>query len=422
MYVCGDQHPAGSGPCAEPPKAKSGPRAEYTEEARQAHAEGTVVLKIVVKADGTVDDIRVIQPLRKGLDNNAMDAVRQWKFAPATYQGKPVAVYFDVGITFRLEDATKAPVANFNRRQQCAENLGYLRRAAQVSNAGPRPSFDLADCLLELGRENEAIHVLQDLADFSHSPSMWNNVAYHLATHQVALETAVKWGNEAVISQSREVHNTSHNHLSTDHLIESRRLITFWDTLGWVYFMRDDFTNAEKLLAPGFAFWQDPSLGQHLAATYEKMGRKEDAIRAYAMTIAAENRLSDTSPEMLAQLKTALGGLVEKSAWSLVLKQGETDLDRIHTFLVPNSSQLAGTADFLVAITATQIKEARQVSGDSSFKTMADALRSVPVKYGFPDGADLIFTERGRMKCDPGAQTCDFVLMSPPDAITLAGK
>ena len=422
MFVCSDRHPESAGPCATAPKAKSTPQPEYTEEARQAHAEGTVVLRMLVKADGTVGGVTVVQSLRKGLDNNALAAAEKWRFAPATYQGKPVAVYYDVGVTFQMDPHVKGSSPNFNRRDQCAANLGSLRSAAQVSNAGPRPSFDLADCLLDLGREKEAIGILRNVADFSHSPAMWNNVAYHLASHEVALDTAVKWAIDAVTTQSREVRNSSHNHLSGDHLMESRKLITFWDTLGWVYYMRDDVDNAAKFLAPGFAFWQDPSLGEHLAATYEKMGRKNDAIRIYAITLAAEQRLSDASPEMLARLRAALSRLVVESDWSATLTRGDEDLTKLQTIAVPNPKGISGSGDFLVAITANQIKEARQVSGESSLKTMGDNLRAATVKYEFPDNADLIFTERGHLLCQPGAASCTFVLMSPLDAIRLGDK
>ncbi|HVZ16309.1 MAG TPA: TonB family protein [Terriglobales bacterium] len=423
MPICDDQNTASANPCAQPPKPKSTPAPQYTEEARQAHAEGTVVLQVLVKPDGTVGDITVLKSFRKGLDNNAMEAVSKWKFSPATYQGKPVAVLVAISLKFQLDSQAKSSsTQEFDRRKQCEADLPDLRRALNVYNNGIRPYFDLADCLMDLGREKEAIGYLENAAEFSRSPAVWNNAAYHLASHEVALDRAVKWANDAVIAQSREVHNTSRNHLSTDHLVESRRLITFWDTLGWVYFMRDDFANAVKYLAPGFALWQDPTLGQHLAQAYEKMGKNEDAIRVYAMAIAAEDRLTDTNPELVARLRSELSGLVPNGNLAPILKSGQEDLTRLQTLSIPNSSSLSGTADFLVGITASQIKEARQVSGGDTLKAMVDILRTVPVKYEFPDGADLLFTERGRLNCEPGANTCEFVLLSPLDALKLAVK
>ena len=64
--------------------------------------EGDVELEIVVRADGTVGNIRVIRGLGSGLDQRAVDAVRQWKFAPAKRFGTPVDVMVEVAVEFKL--------------------------------------------------------------------------------------------------------------------------------------------------------------------------------------------------------------------------------------------------------------------------------------------------------------------------------
>ena len=59
----------------------------YTDEARRRTIEGDVVLEIVVRRDGSVGDVRVLQGLGGGLNERAMQAVRQWRFAPARRLG-----------------------------------------------------------------------------------------------------------------------------------------------------------------------------------------------------------------------------------------------------------------------------------------------------------------------------------------------
>jgi periplasmic protein TonB len=75
---------------------------EYSEEARKAKVQGTVVLSIVVTASGQVSGVRVIRSLGLGLDERAIEAVRQWKFRAATVDGKPVATQAVVEVNFRL--------------------------------------------------------------------------------------------------------------------------------------------------------------------------------------------------------------------------------------------------------------------------------------------------------------------------------
>src|ERR1019366_6089768 len=75
---------------------------EYSEQARKAKYQGVVVLSIIVQKDGSVRDIRVVQPLGLGLDEKAIDAVKQWKFRPGMKSGSPVDVQATVEVTFRL--------------------------------------------------------------------------------------------------------------------------------------------------------------------------------------------------------------------------------------------------------------------------------------------------------------------------------
>jgi TonB family protein len=74
----------------------------YTEEARDAKIEGRCVLSLAVDEDGLPQDIRVIETLDPGLDANAILAVRQWRFSPASVDGKPVRVSAAVEVLFRL--------------------------------------------------------------------------------------------------------------------------------------------------------------------------------------------------------------------------------------------------------------------------------------------------------------------------------
>lgn len=74
----------------------------YPSTARRAGVEGAVVVRGIVRRDGTIDDIEVIKDLPYGLGDAAADAVRQWKFRPATYRGEPIDVYYTVTVNFRL--------------------------------------------------------------------------------------------------------------------------------------------------------------------------------------------------------------------------------------------------------------------------------------------------------------------------------
>ena len=90
----------GNGVTAPIPTYK--PEPPYTKDARDAKLKGNVILKIVVGANGTVTDIQVIEGLGKGLTESAVKTVKTWKFEPATKNGRPVAVWVTVEVTFKL--------------------------------------------------------------------------------------------------------------------------------------------------------------------------------------------------------------------------------------------------------------------------------------------------------------------------------
>jgi TonB family protein len=74
---------------------------EYTEAARKAKYQGTVVLYAVIDEVGKVRDLKVARALGLGLDEKAINAVRQWKFRPGLKDGKPVSVSVQIEVTFR---------------------------------------------------------------------------------------------------------------------------------------------------------------------------------------------------------------------------------------------------------------------------------------------------------------------------------
>ncbi len=80
----------------------SAPDPPYAESARQAQIQGTVLLAVAINAGGVVNAVRVVCSLEPGLDQNAVDAVKQWKFTHATKDGNPVPVQIEVSVGYRL--------------------------------------------------------------------------------------------------------------------------------------------------------------------------------------------------------------------------------------------------------------------------------------------------------------------------------
>ncbi len=74
----------------------------YSEEARKAKYQGVVVLSAIVRKDGTIEILKVIRGLGLGLDENAISALKQWKFRPGMRNGIPVDVALNIEVNFSL--------------------------------------------------------------------------------------------------------------------------------------------------------------------------------------------------------------------------------------------------------------------------------------------------------------------------------
>ena len=165
---------APSTPCANAPQALAKPNPSYSDKARNARREGVVVLELVVDVEGNPRDIHVLNPLGFGLDEEAIKAVKQWKFKPGTREGQPVATQLKVEISFRLNanasasQSTNEVIRNlfsdtqaaFSRHDyQTAVNLA--RRLTDLSPSNSNAWNWLGASLLEVRELNKASSALE---------------------------------------------------------------------------------------------------------------------------------------------------------------------------------------------------------------------------------------------------------------------
>ena len=100
--------PEASGPIfvtgdVQKPQKISDVQPQYSEIARKARIQGVVIIQTIIDKDGNITDITVLKGLPMGLTEAATSAVEQWKYKPATLNGKPVSVYFNLTVNFQLQ-------------------------------------------------------------------------------------------------------------------------------------------------------------------------------------------------------------------------------------------------------------------------------------------------------------------------------
>jgi len=126
------------------PRAVNQPDPEYSEEARRAGLQGKCIVSLVVNSEGKPENVTITRKLGMGLDENAVEAVRNWTFEPARKDGKPVAVRISVVVTFRMGDHAMPPKFRETLERARKEEAEFRRKALnrvyriEVATAPPR--------------------------------------------------------------------------------------------------------------------------------------------------------------------------------------------------------------------------------------------------------------------------------------------
>jgi protein TonB len=96
------QGPVRAAQLPELPRKIVDARPLYPEIARSARVEGTVILEAVLDTNGRITQLRVLRSVPL-LDQAAIDAVRQWRYTPSTYNGRAVSVLMTITVHFSLQ-------------------------------------------------------------------------------------------------------------------------------------------------------------------------------------------------------------------------------------------------------------------------------------------------------------------------------
>jgi TonB family protein len=545
MNVCSESHPPTAGPCAAPPRPLSRIPPLYPQEARQSRIEGEVYLAVVIGEDGSTRDIRVTNSLGHGLDEAAITAVKQWKFQPATYQGKSVPVFANLHVRFTLtpgaapskssppaseanseqvrnlwSDAEAAlnrhdyqaaadlarrittlspqsgawnllgnsllnlyqldgaiaafqtqikvdpaspyaynnlgrvywmqhkyddAIAQFKEQlvinpqdhyahtnlgmllrdlKKCDAAIPELQKAITITPNNPQALLGLGECDLDLGHRDKGISELEQATSVAPAAGMWNAVAYALAKRNLDLDLAQKWAQTAISISSAQTTSVSLHHVTAAQFGLMNAAASFWDTLGWIYFLQGKLEEAQQYVEAAWYLLPVPIIGDHLGQIYEKASRRDDALKAYAMVIASSEApramFGSEAPEALAHATRRVNELAGANNAQQIMAQGHADLQAMMLLALSNPAHRTGTADFVLNTSGKRISGAHRVSGDTLFEAFSTSLQSAKLLFAAPEGS-LTIVRRGTLSCAT-ADKCTLTLLNAREAFDIAAK
>jgi TonB family protein len=322
-----------------------------------------------------------------------------------------------------------APHANLGillcSRKRCGEAMPELEKSLALSPEQPRALLAEGKCDIDLGNTDKGISEMEQAASQAASSGMWNEAAYRLAEQNVELDKARKWSQMAIAIDAAYLQDLSLDHATPTQMSKVNTLTNYWDTLGWVYFRMGGYDRALSYVDAAWRMHPTPTKGNHLGQIYEKLGRREDALHAYAMAVAAAelSKRGASSPEDLAEARDRLTKLSGQGADVAVLvEQGRAALEAILSVTVANSAMRAGSADFVIKIVGDKATNVRQIAGDTSFAPFSEVLLRSPLPLHIPEESDVEILRRGTLSCGQEASECHFVFLGTEEAAEVAAR
>lgn len=300
--------------------------------------------------------------------------------------------------------------------------MPYLEDALAISPANSTTLLAHGECNVDLGNTAKGISEMEQATSAS-TVSLWNSAAYYLADHNVELDRAQAWAETAITIHSAQLRNVFLEHLTPTQLGLVSRIAADWGTLGWIYFKKGDTDQARAYIEAAWPLRPLPIIGNHLGLVYEKLSRQNDAIRTYAMTIAAADlpTRATTHPEAVAEATERLTKLAARDAnIPDMIKRGREDLEAMRFVSVTNVPKSSGSADFTMEVAANMTTEVRQLSGDASFSKFVEPLREIQIPM--PDAAGIEIPRRGTLTCNAELSKCSLTLLRAEEAFDLANK
>ncbi len=271
-----------------------------------------------------------------------------------------------------------------------AEAVPELEKAVTVEPNNPLLLASLGEAYLGAGQTQKGMAAFDKAIAMAPSPLVWNNVAYSLAEQNTDLKRANDYADAAISALETQLRDVSLTNLRPQDLGVIQMLFSVWDSKGWILFKSGDADKAQAYILAAWQGTQNGAVAEHLGAMAEKKGQRDDAVRYYAMSLAADNP-GTTAREKLSSLGVS-GGALEKAvskARQQLLDERTTKLNTVQT----------GTADFFLLVSPGKVDDVKFVKGEPSLRSFMDTLKTSSVPMTFPPSSQVRLVRRVRLTC-----------------------
>ena len=353
--------------------------------------------------------------IQKAVDLVPKDIIVRKTLAEAAFGSKPETVIAAWREVLKLDpndrEAHNALGKVLLDEKRYGEAAPELEAAASLSTPTSSQQQLIADAYFGAGDNAKAVTALKKMTDLDPHPPTWNHIAALLADHNLDLDEAQQFAEKAVTTQEADAAEIHLDKLEEHDVQGVGNLADYWDTLGWVYFRQAKLPQAEKYLVAAWSLKPAGKTGDHLGQVYEKEGKTQAAIDAYAHGLAAFALEQKVREEMYSRL---LALLKTQPAVDARLKLARQDYSHARLTKLGKLSTTPGNAEFWLLVGRGGAEDVQFITGAESFRPLGKAvIASAKFKAVLPDDAPTKLVRRGVLVCVGGDYGCDFTLQDP---------
>ena len=300
------------------------------------------------------------------------------------------------------------------------EAAKILETEVRLNPSAVGPMSRLGSAYLNSGEVEKGYATLQRVLEIDPSPLSFNNIAYGLADANVKLSEALDYVEMALREEEQTTAKIILSDLTDEDLQSTRKIGSFWDTLGWVQFRMGHLDEAEKYLRASWMLSQQSIAADHLGQLYELKQRRNDAIHLYRLAIRAGN-LNGPSADQ-AQIQAHLSHLVPGANLStgFDLHRGDPAGDELSQMRNVNLSRFfqgSASADFFLLFgPGAKLEDVKFIRGSDKLEDAGKYIRAAIFPISYPDGSKAHVVRRGILSCS-AITGCSIVLYTP-DQVT----
>jgi hypothetical protein len=318
------------------------------------------------------------------------------------------------------QDASRQLTAMMIRQKRFDEALETTQKALERSPGDLSLETLRTEALLRAGRKGEGLAIAKDIAAHAPAPEILNDIAWRLADTQSDVALAREYGGRAVAQIEDSLKEVRLSELKQEQLRSVSALGNAWDTEAWALFQTGDYRAAEKYAEAAWKLEQRGVLADHLGQIYEKEGRKQDAIAAWKLALAADSHL-DAVKERLEKANPVR--VIPKGGKTTTVQRGapiasEEQLGRMRTVGLPGLVGTKGSAEFFTLLTPKGVEEAQFISGDDALRSATQDLMHAKFDQPFPDNGPEKIARRGIVSCSQyTTPNCQFTMLLPSNTM-----